>query len=77
MLSSEYYRLGERLLSASFMCLAIMELIHYADLTKTVSSVVSVFPRLISELIVNLPVDFDDLSASKFMKVHIRGFCML
>lgn len=47
-------------------CLAIMELINRAELTKTVSFVGPFYPQLICELIVNLPIKFVDPSAAKF-----------
>lgn len=44
-------------------CPTILELIHTAGLTRTVSEVGPFYLRLIRELIVNLPSDFNDPSA--------------
>ncbi|KAA0042431.1 flocculation protein FLO11-like [Cucumis melo var. makuwa] len=51
------------------------ELIRNARLLRTVSEVGPFYPRLIRELIVNLPSDFNDPSADEYQKVHIRGVC--
>uniref|UniRef100_A0A1S4E0U5 Putative plant transposon protein domain-containing protein n=1 Tax=Cucumis melo TaxID=3656 RepID=A0A1S4E0U5_CUCME len=51
------------------------ELIRNARLIRTVSEVGPFYPRLIRELIVNLPSDFNDPSADEYQKVHIRGVC--
>ncbi|TYK21889.1 flocculation protein FLO11-like [Cucumis melo var. makuwa] len=56
-------------------CPAILELIRNAGLIRTVSEVGPFYPRLMRELIVNLPSDFNDSSADKYQKVHIRGVC--
>ncbi|KAA0059938.1 flocculation protein FLO11-like [Cucumis melo var. makuwa] len=56
-------------------CLAILELIRNAELIRTVSKVGPFYPRLMRELIVNLPSDFNDPSADEYQKVHIRGVC--
>ena len=39
------------------------------------TSVGPFYPRLMHELIVNLPSDFNDLSVKEYQKVHIRGVC--
>uniref|UniRef100_A0A9I9EG38 Putative plant transposon protein domain-containing protein n=1 Tax=Cucumis melo TaxID=3656 RepID=A0A9I9EG38_CUCME len=51
------------------------EVIRNAGLIRTVSEVGPFYPRLMRELIVNLPSDFNDSSADKYQKVHIRGVC--
>uniref|UniRef100_A0A9I9EDY8 Putative plant transposon protein domain-containing protein n=1 Tax=Cucumis melo TaxID=3656 RepID=A0A9I9EDY8_CUCME len=56
-------------------CPIILDLIRNAGLLCTVSEVGPFYPRLIHELIVNLPSVFSDLSAEEFHKVHIRGVC--
>ncbi|XP_008464024.1 uncharacterized protein LOC103502008 [Cucumis melo] len=56
-------------------CTAIRDLICNASLLHTVSEVGPFYPRLIHELVVNLPSDFNDSSAKEFYKVHIRGIC--
>ncbi|KAA0060048.1 flocculation protein FLO11-like [Cucumis melo var. makuwa] len=56
-------------------CPAILEVIRNAGLIRTVSEVGPFYPRLMRELIVNLPSDFNDSSADKYQKVHIRGVC--
>ncbi|TYK11122.1 flocculation protein FLO11-like [Cucumis melo var. makuwa] len=56
-------------------CLVILDLIRTAGLLRTVSEVGTFYPRLIRELIVNLPSDFNDPSAKEFHKVYIRGVC--
>lgn len=42
---------------------------------KIVSKVSTFYRRLIQELIVNLPTDFNDPSANEFQKVHVHGVC--
>ncbi|KAA0065488.1 putative gag-pol polyprotein [Cucumis melo var. makuwa] len=54
---------------------AILDLICNVGLLHTVSEVGPFYPRLICELVVNLPSDFNDLSTEEFYKVHIRGVC--
>ncbi|KAA0032634.1 flocculation protein FLO11-like [Cucumis melo var. makuwa] len=54
-------------------CPATLELIHHAGLLCTVFKVGTFYPRLIRELVVNLPSDFNDPSAEEFHKVHICG----
>ncbi|KAA0049940.1 flocculation protein FLO11-like [Cucumis melo var. makuwa] len=44
-------------------------------LIRTIFEVGPLYPRLIQELVVNLPSDFNDLSADEFHKVHIKGVC--
>ncbi|KAA0060525.1 flocculation protein FLO11-like [Cucumis melo var. makuwa] len=56
-------------------CPIILDLIRNAGLLRSVSEVGPFYPRLIHELIVNLPSVFSDLSAEEFHKVHIRGVC--
>ncbi|TYJ96982.1 flocculation protein FLO11-like [Cucumis melo var. makuwa] len=56
-------------------CSAILELIRNVDLIRTLSEVGPFYPRLMRELIVNLPSDFNDPSADEYQKVHIRGVC--
>lgn len=56
-------------------CPATLELIHHAGLLCTVFKVGTFYPRLIRELVVNLPSDFNDPSAEEFHKVHICGVC--
>ncbi|KAA0041517.1 flocculation protein FLO11-like [Cucumis melo var. makuwa] len=56
-------------------CPAILELRRNAGLIRTVSEVGLFYPRLMRELIVNLPSDFNDPSADEYQKVHIRGVC--
>ncbi|TYK16303.1 gag-pol polyprotein [Cucumis melo var. makuwa] len=52
---------------------AILDLIRNVRLIRTVSKVGPFYPRLMRELIVNLPSDFNDPSADEYQKVHIRG----
>ncbi|KAA0033151.1 flocculation protein FLO11-like [Cucumis melo var. makuwa] len=54
-------------------CSVVLELIRNAGLICTVSKVGPFYPRLMRELIVNLPPDFNDPSADEYQKVHIRG----
>lgn len=56
-------------------CLAIIELIYHAGLTKTVFEVEPLYPWLIRELIVNLQVEFDDPNSPKYSKVHVCDLC--
>ncbi|KAA0048720.1 flocculation protein FLO11-like [Cucumis melo var. makuwa] len=56
-------------------CPAILELIRNDGLIRTVSEVDLFYPRLMRELIENLPLDFNDPSADEYQKVHIRGVC--
>ncbi|KAA0038408.1 flocculation protein FLO11-like [Cucumis melo var. makuwa] len=56
-------------------CSAILELIRNVDLIRTLSEVGPFYPRLMRELIVNLPSDFNDPSADEYQKGHIRGVC--
>ncbi|KAA0062014.1 flocculation protein FLO11-like [Cucumis melo var. makuwa] len=44
-------------------------------LIRIVSEVGPFYPRLMRELIVNLPSDFNDPSADEYQKVHILGVC--
>ncbi|KAA0067619.1 envelope-like protein [Cucumis melo var. makuwa] len=54
-------------------CTTILDLIRNAGILQTVSEVGTFDPRLIHELIVSLPSNFNDLSAEEFYKVNIRG----
>ncbi|KAA0059224.1 flocculation protein FLO11-like [Cucumis melo var. makuwa] len=56
-------------------CPAILGLIRNAGLIRTVFEVGPFYPRLMRELIMNLPSDFNDPSADEYQKVHIRGVC--
>uniref|UniRef100_A0A9I9E4M2 Putative plant transposon protein domain-containing protein n=1 Tax=Cucumis melo TaxID=3656 RepID=A0A9I9E4M2_CUCME len=54
---------------------AILGLIRNAGLIRTVFEVGPFYPRLMRELIMNLPSDFNDPSVDEYQKVHIRGVC--
>ncbi|KAA0058506.1 flocculation protein FLO11-like [Cucumis melo var. makuwa] len=56
-------------------CPAVLELICNAELIRTVSEVGLFYPRLMRELIVNLPLDFNDPCVDEYQKVHIHGVC--
>lgn len=56
-------------------CSTIIELIRNVGLIRTIFEVGPLYPRLIQELVVNLPSDFNDLSVDEFHKVHIKGMC--
>lgn len=54
----------------------MIELIKVAGLIKTVEDVGPFQPRLMHELIVNLPTGFNDISSADYQKVHVRGICI-
>ncbi|KAA0047403.1 flocculation protein FLO11-like [Cucumis melo var. makuwa] len=56
-------------------CPTILELIRNVRLIRTISEVGPFYLRLMRELIVSLPSDFNDPSADEYQKVHIRGVC--
>ena len=53
----------------------IMELLHDAQLIKTVSGIGPYFPRLVKEFIVNLSTAIDQHHHLEFGKVFVRGHC--
>ncbi|TYJ96199.1 uncharacterized protein E5676_scaffold261G00310 [Cucumis melo var. makuwa] len=55
-------------------CVSIINLIEKAGLSKTISNVGSIYPKLIRKFIVNLSADFNDPSSPDYQTVHIRGF---
>ena len=52
---------------------AIMELINQTRLSRTILNVGPFYPKLIREVIANLPSDFDDPSSPNYQTVHVRG----
>ena len=54
---------------------AILDLIYNVGLIRTIYEVGPFYLRLMHELIVNLPSDFNDPSADEYQKVHIHGIC--
>ncbi|TYK27414.1 flocculation protein FLO11-like [Cucumis melo var. makuwa] len=55
------------------LCPTILELIRMAGLTHTMSEVGPFYPRLICELIVNLPSDFNDPSVKEYHKLSVAS----
>ncbi|KAA0066659.1 uncharacterized protein E5676_scaffold2119G00400 [Cucumis melo var. makuwa] len=53
--------------------LSVMDLIVKSGQSKTISNVGSFYPKLIKELIVNLPSEFDNPSSPNYYTIHIRG----
>ena len=54
-------------------CVAIMELINQAGLSRTILNVGPFYPKLIREVIANLSSDFDDPSSPDYQTIHVRG----
>ena len=54
---------------------AIMELLHDAEMLKTVTGIGAFYPALVKEFIVNLSSSFDSPEDPEFRKVFVRGHC--
>ncbi|XP_058732887.1 uncharacterized protein LOC131604467 [Vicia villosa] len=58
-------------------CKEIMELIHEADLMKTITHFSKCYEMLVKEFIVNLSEDCADRKTKDFRKVYVRGKCVI
>ena len=52
-----------------------MELLHDAEMIKTVTGIWVYYPTLVREFIVNLSSSFDVPDDAEFRKVYVRGHC--